>query len=172
MAPFTVRRNNFNYLLFRPITQYKDTGARHIHVDNYNMNYSFIYLFTYSFTCLFNFREGERERKRGRILSRLHTQRGAQRDAWSQNSGIITWAKIKSWTINWPSHPGTPQLVLFKVDVQKMIKLSLQWTSVFFNLDHKRYKAGVERLKTEQKMQLEILFFVIVVLGSIEILFL
>ena len=48
-----------------------------------------------------------------------------------------------------------------------MIKLSLEWTLVFLNLDHKRrYKTGVERPKIEQKMQSEILFVVLVSIGK------
>ena len=40
------------------------------------------------------------------VLSRLHIQHEAQRVAWTQDSEIKTWAEVKSWTLNWLSHPG------------------------------------------------------------------
>ena len=45
-------------------------------------------------------RERERERERERLSSRLHTPQGAQLRAQSHDPGIITWAKIKSRTLN------------------------------------------------------------------------
>jgi len=32
--------------------------------------------------------------------------------AWTHNPEIETWAEIKSWRLNWLSHPGTPGLFL------------------------------------------------------------
>ena len=45
-----------------------------------------------------------------RILSRLYTQGGAPRGAQSQDSQIMTWAKIKSQTLSSLSYPGTLRL--------------------------------------------------------------
>ena len=54
----------------------------------------------------------DRERGRERILSRIWAWHGA----WSHNPEIMTWAEIKSQTLNWLSHPGAPQLT-FKKDL-------------------------------------------------------
>ena len=50
---------------------------------------------------------GGTQGKGERILSRLHSQHGAQWRAWSHNLEIMTWAEIKSWTLDWLSHPAT-----------------------------------------------------------------
>lgn len=52
--------------------------------------------------------EGQREWERERVLSRLHTQHGAWRGAWSHDPGIVTWTQIKSQVFNKLSHPGAP----------------------------------------------------------------
>ena len=54
-------------------------------------------------------RERERERERERIPSSLRTL-SAESDAGLElrNHEITTWAKIKSWTLNALSHPGSP----------------------------------------------------------------
>ena len=56
------------------------------------------------------FSEGAAGRGRGRerILSRLYIKSRAQCEASSHNHKIMTRAKIKSWTLTWLSHPGTP----------------------------------------------------------------
>ena len=48
-------------------------------------------------------KEGVRE-----TLKQAHAQHGAWLGARSHNPGITTWAEIKSWTLNWRSHPGAP----------------------------------------------------------------
>ena len=50
--------------------------------------------------------EGEEEG--GKILSRLHTERGAWRGAWSHDPKITTWAETKSDAspTEPPRHPG------------------------------------------------------------------
>ena len=58
-------------------------------------------------------REREREKERERILSRLHAQCWTQSGAWSHDHKIMTWAKIKSRTLNQLSHPDTPYVVIF-----------------------------------------------------------
>ena len=50
-------------------------------------------------------RERERGEGRERLLSRLHAHHGTQCGAWSLDPGVVTWAEIKSWTFNRPSHP-------------------------------------------------------------------
>ena len=60
-------------------------------------------------------RERERERERERISSRLHTQHGAQCRAQSHNPGIMTWADIKSRTVN--HHPGAPNSPFFLINI-------------------------------------------------------
>ena len=57
--------------------------------------------------------EGERDR----ILSKVHVQCRAWRRAGSHDSGIITWSEIKSWTLNWLNHPGTPVVLTFKTKI-------------------------------------------------------
>ena len=44
--------------------------------------------------------------RRERILSRLHAHHGARCRAQSHNPEIMTWAKVKSWTLNQLSHSG------------------------------------------------------------------
>ena len=78
-----------------------------------------VFLFLLMFTYFERERERERERvgqwgegtQRGRerITSRLHAVR-AEPDAGLHlmNFGIMTWAKIKSWTLNRLSPPGAP----------------------------------------------------------------
>ena len=36
------------------------------------------------------------------------------------NHEIVIWANIKSWTLNWLSHPGIPQVFLFKNAKQRL----------------------------------------------------
>ena len=48
-----------------------------------------------------------------RILSRLHDQHGAWGRAASHNCELMPWDKIKSWTFNWLSHPGTLEVGTF-----------------------------------------------------------
>ena len=57
----------------------------------------------------------ERDRERERIPSRLHTV-SAEPDAGLKpmNHEITTWAEVKSQTLNWMSHPGTPVAVKFQ----------------------------------------------------------
>ena len=63
-------------------------------------------------------RKRERERERGRdggregILSRLRSTVFNV-----MNREIMTWAKIKSLTFNWLSHPGTPDEVTLSVQI-------------------------------------------------------
>ena len=54
-------------------------------------------------------RERERERKRQRIPSRLHAL-SSDPDAglYPSNHEIMTWAEIKSWSLNRLSYPGAP----------------------------------------------------------------
>ena len=59
--------------------------------------------------------EREREREGGRVLSRLHTQHGAQCRTRPHDPEIMTWAEIKSQTLNWLNHPDTPQDLIFNV---------------------------------------------------------
>ena len=43
-----------------------------------------------------------------KILSRFHTQHGALHGAQCHDPGIMTYAEIKSQTLNQLSHPGAP----------------------------------------------------------------
>ena len=61
--------------------------------------------------CVHRWGEGQRERKR--ISSGLPTEHGAR--CWE----ILTWAKIKSWTLNWLSHPGAPNNTLYTTNGPK-----------------------------------------------------
>ena len=51
---------------------------------------------------------------RKNILSRPHAQCGVHCRAQSHNHEIMTWAEIKSWRLNWLSHPGTPKNNFYK----------------------------------------------------------
>ena len=52
-----------------------------------------------------------RKRGRDRIPSRLCTiSSEPHAGLYPTNCEIMTWAKIKSWTLNWLSHPATPQV--------------------------------------------------------------
>ena len=55
--------------------------------------------------------EGLRERERLRIPSRLYALRGAWLRAVSHDPEVMTWAKIKSWTLSQLSHPGNPRII-------------------------------------------------------------
>ena len=85
--------------------------------------YLFIYLFIYLLILrflfvLFSFErerawagEGQREKGRERILSRLYTVSTEPCLGFKlMNHEIMTWAKVKSWMLNWLSHPGPPRL--------------------------------------------------------------
>ena len=91
--------------------------------------YPSVYLSIYS-SIHFYFRErastseGNGQRERERILNRLHTQHRAQHRARSHNSQIMTWAKIKSQTLNWLSKPGAPTLgILNRLSWRGLLKL-------------------------------------------------
>lgn len=53
----------------------------------------------------------ERESQAGSMPS-MEPQAGSQ----SYDPEIMTWAKIKSWMLNWLSHSGTPQKIHFRVN--------------------------------------------------------
>ena len=76
--------------------------------------------------------KGERERKREREKRCTHTREekgqreereNPKQDLWGYHRAqcrapthceIMTWAKIKSLTLNWQSHPGAPKVVSFR----------------------------------------------------------
>ena len=71
-------------------------------------------------TCM---QSGERHRERKeRIPSRLHAV-SAESDAGldPRSCEIMTWAEVKSWALNWLSHPCTPQGNIFKWNVSKKV---------------------------------------------------
>ena len=55
----------------------------------------------------------------------------------------MTWAKFKSWMLNWQSHPGTPQKVFYylaqtNLQIQKNKNLILESPNVYkLNFDSK-----------------------------------
>ena len=57
-------------------------------------------------------RRGQRKRERERLSSWLPTEHRVGGRAASQDPEIMTWAKIKSQSLNWLSHPGIP--IIFK----------------------------------------------------------
>jgi len=61
--------------------------------------------------------KGGRYRGWEKILSGLHAEHGAQRRAQSHSLEIMTSAKTKSQTLNWLSHPGTPNWLNFNIAV-------------------------------------------------------
>ena len=57
--------------------------------------------------------ERQREKERERIPSRLLTVSAEPNTGLKlMNREIITWANIKSWSLNWLRHPGAPELFL------------------------------------------------------------
>ena len=57
----------------------------------------------------------DRDRGRARIPSWLHTQREVQHGAWSHHWEIMTWAKIKSQTLNWLSTQAPWEALKFEL---------------------------------------------------------
>ena len=56
--------------------------------------------------------EGQRERERERIPRRLCiVSTESNMGLKPMNHEIMTWAKVKSWTVNWLSHPGAPPII-------------------------------------------------------------
>ena len=66
------------------------------------------------------------EEERERILSRPHAEHGAPRRAWSHDSGIMTWAEIKSQTPSRLSHSGAAKNKILSTYVNT-------YTAVFWN---------------------------------------
>ena len=82
------------------------------------------------FLSLFTFRErlwageGQRDGGRERIPRRLHAL-SSKLNIWLElmNCEIMTWAKTKSQTLNWLTHPGTPQTENFYVPcIRQLLK--------------------------------------------------
>ena len=72
-----------------------------------------------------------REKEGEKILSRLHAQHRAQRGTWSHDPGIMTWAEIKSWTLNQLSYPGIPLFYFYsweKRNLEKWAQCRKFWT--------------------------------------------
>ena len=63
-------------------------------------------------------KQGEEQQERERIPSRLPTECGAPLGAQSHDPEIMTWAKTKSWMLNWLSHSGTPLNLSLRGDSQ------------------------------------------------------
>ena len=66
------------------------------------------------------------------ILSRFHTQRRAGCEAQSLGSEIMTWAKIRSWALNWLHYPGTPRSLLLKCKPQSLLRKCFKNNDQFF----------------------------------------
>ena len=69
--------------------------------------------------------KGQRERERKKSSSRLPTECGAWCGALSQDPEIMTWAEIKSWPLNHLSHPGAPDVQLFKKPLKMRTDLKM-----------------------------------------------
>ena len=74
-------------------------------------------------------REGQRERERRNSLEAPCCQRRCQQGARYHKCEILTWAEIKSWTLNWLSHPGAPKYYFISfsfdcIDTSKAFGLS------------------------------------------------
>ena len=72
-------------------------------------------ILTNTFSFLFSFVEREGWGGGNRILSRLHTQHKAEHEAQAHIREIMTWAKIRSRTLNGLNHPGTSTFSFFEV---------------------------------------------------------
>ena len=110
------------------ITGSLDHNKQITHIDHIPKYFGTDFKYTNStyypliFKFLFILRERERDKtwveERQREKEREnpkqdHVQHGAHCGTPSHNSRIMTWAKIKSGTLNWLSHPGTPTNYLF-----------------------------------------------------------
>ena len=82
-----------------------------------------------------------RGRRRERIPGRLCAECGAWYGAWFHTPKSMTWAKIKSWMLNWLSHPGTPILSSLKSCGIKWVLWALIYTifSVFPLIEHTQF---------------------------------
>ena len=79
-------------------------------------------------------REGERESQAGSTLS-------VQSPTWgssSQNYEIMTWTEIKSWSLNWLRHPGTPPSLFHLTTYHKYFLSSL-------SIPQTQERCGVQR---------------------------
>ena len=73
--------------------------------------------------------ETEGESQAGSVLSAKSPTRGSN----SRDCAIMSWAKIKSQTLNWLSHPGTLSLSILKLQTaRRELKLELLFLSVSF----------------------------------------
>ena len=66
------------------------------------------------------------------FLSRLQAQYGVQHGAWSHNPEIKIWAEVKSQTLNWLSHLGTP---VFQMILRTAV-LGRWWCPYFYTWVH------------------------------------
>ena len=100
----------------------------------------FIYLFL---------REREREREREGTRKGRGTERGIESGAWDRlkltNCEIITWAKIKSWTPNWLSHPGA-HLYIFLKSNQAVNRVKSQCTKYSIKVYEATLKGSLEQI--------------------------
>ena len=82
-----------------------------------NKNYLSVFLIFFMCDVFLNFvleREtehewrggAERERERERKFQRFHAQHRVRQGIWFHNPGIMTWVKIKSWTLNQLTPPS------------------------------------------------------------------
>ena len=70
----------------------------------------FSYIHAFTFLSFYSLREGWRGRRRRRKRSRLLVEQGAWCVAWSQDPGIMTWAKDRRLT-DWATHTSQGELV-------------------------------------------------------------
>ena len=80
---------------------------------------------------------GEQQRGRERERERIFKQA----PCWSHDPGIMTWAKIKSQSLNWLSHPGTPYapfLIYANMSSKKRLLFLFSWGDLFlcYSLSH------------------------------------
>ena len=59
----------------------------------------------------------------------LHTEHGVWHRAWSHDPKVMTWDEIKSWMLSRLSHPGTPWLLILKIQFSFfLINITIIWS--------------------------------------------
>ena len=78
--------------------------------ENRKFRYSnYISFFKYLFIWEGRGRERQKDRESQAGSTAASTETDAGLKPWSLVSEIMTWAKSKSWRVNWLNHPGTPR---------------------------------------------------------------
>ena len=109
----------------------------------WSMNRSICFKRFYLVVCLFILEMGWRAsrgrgrwRRRMRISSRLHAEHRAWCGGQSHHPETMTWAKIKSQTLSWLSHPGALNRSIFKWSRERStVDLHVRYIRIHYMID-------------------------------------